>query len=179
MSQIKTLLMRVSAAMLLIAILACASSAPIVPIKTAVIKASAGVCLKGKICHVDRAGEWTPKTNVAIVAVSIAEQSDVSLYTDIEISTKPQMYMCNEEDATGCIFRMKYIGPGLFDYGAHAGNTYLGSNVTSTNLGFPSGYGIVIPAGTIVYAHLDVRNQSLIDIRVDQDAWIYYVPLSD
>lgn len=179
MSNIKSLLTCLSLALLLIMPPSWASAAPIVPVKTVVIKATAGVCPKGKICHVDRAGKWIPKTKVAIIAVSIAEQVDVSLYTDMEISTKPQMYMCNEEDATGCIFRMKYVGPGLFDYGARAGNTYLGSNITNTNLSFPSGYGIVIPAGTTVYAHLNVRNQSLIDLRVDQDAWIYYVALPD
>jgi hypothetical protein len=151
----------------------------------AVIKANLGVCPngatclcpKGATCHLDRAGVWIPQTNVAIVSVSVAEQSDVALYVDLEISTKPVMYMCNEQDATGCIFRMKYVGPGLFDYGASSGNTYLGSNITNTNITFPTGYGIAVNAGVPVYVHLDVRNESLIDIQVDQDAWIYYVPL--
>ena len=147
------------------------------PISTTVIKSTTGLCLRGKTCHVDKAGTWIPDRDVAIVAASIAEQVDVALYVDIEISTKPEMYQCNEADATGCIFRTKYAGPGLYVYGASSGNTYLGSNVTTTNITFPAGYGIVIKKGVPVYVHLDVRNGSLIDLKVDQDAWLYYVPL--
>lgn len=153
------------------------SPAPVRPLGTAVIKATTGLCRRGAICHKDRAGVWTPKTKVGIVAVSIAEQADVDLYVDAEISTKPEMYQCNETDATGCVFRAKYAGPGLYDYAATSGSTYLGSNVTTTNLAFPSGYAIVVPAGAPVYLHLDVRNGSLIDLAVDQDAWIYFTPL--
>jgi hypothetical protein len=150
---------------------------PIQPISTAVIKSTTGLCLRGKTCHVDKAGVWTPDRDVAIVAASIAEQVDVALYVDIEISTKPEMYQCNETDASGCIFRMKYSGPGLYVYGATSGNTYLGSNVTTTSITFPAGTGIVVKKGVPVYVHLDVRNGSLIDLKVDQDAWLYYVPI--
>ena len=151
--------------------------APLKPLRTAVIKASAGLCLKGATCHRNKAGVWIPKTKVGIVSVSVPEQADVDLYVDVEISTRPEMYQCNENDADGCVFRMKYVGPGLYDYGAKSGSTYLGSNVTNTNLTFPSGYGIVVPAGVPVYVHLDVINGSLIDLSLDQDAWIYYTPL--
>jgi hypothetical protein len=72
---------------------------------------------------------------------------------------------------------MKYTGPGLYSYGASQGSTYLGSNVTDTTLSFPAGYAIVVPAGTPIYVHLDVINESLIDLKVDQDAWLYYTPL--
>ena len=154
-----------------------ANDEPIKPLTTAVIKATAGTCLKGKTCHKDRAGTWVPKTKVAILAVSIAENVDVDSYFDVELSTKPQMYQCNEVDATGCIFRIKYSGPGLFTYGATSGNTYVCSNITNTNLSFPPGYAIIVPAGTPIYVHLDVINESLIDLKVDQDAWIYYTPL--
>jgi len=147
------------------------------PLQTAVIKATTGLCGKGLTCHKDRAGVFVPKTKIGIVSVSIAEQADVDLYVDIEISTKPEMYQCNEVDATGCVFRVKYAGPGLYDYGASSGSTYLGSNVTTTNLTFPAGYAIVVPAGTPIYVHLDVINSSLIDLKVDQDAWLYYTPL--
>ena len=147
------------------------------PLQTAVIKATAGTCLKGKTCHKDRAGTWVPKTKVAILAVSIAEDVDVDAYFDVEVSTKPEMYQCNDVDATGCIFRIKYSGPGLFSYGATSGNTYIGSNITSTNLSFPPGYAIIVPAGTPVHVHLDVINESLIDLKIDQDAWIYFTPL--
>jgi len=147
------------------------------PLQTAVIKSTAGTCLKGKTCHRDKAGAWVPKTDVGIIAVSIAEQADVDAYVDIEVSTKPEMYQCNDVDATGCVFRMKYAGPGLFSYGSTQGSTYLGSNITSTNIAFPAGYAIIVKAGTPVYVHLDVINDSLIDLKVDQDAWIYYVPI--
>jgi hypothetical protein len=156
-----------------------ARAAPAIqPISTAVIKATTGLCLRGKTCHVDKAGAWIPDQDVAIVAASIAEQVDVALYVDIEISIKPEMYQCNEADAGGCIFRTKYSGPGLYVYGATSGNTYLGSNVTTTNITFPAGYGIAVKKGVPVYVHLDVRNGSLIDLKVDQDAWLYYVPLN-
>jgi hypothetical protein len=155
-----------------------AQAAPAIkPLSTAVIKSTTGLCLRGKTCHADKAGAWVPSTDVAIVSASIAEQVDVALYVDIEISTKPEMYQCNEADASGCIFRMKYSGPGLYVYGATSGNTYLGSNVTTTSITFPAGYGIVVKKGVPVYVHLDVRNGSLIDLKVDQDAWLYYVPL--
>lgn len=147
------------------------------PLKTAVIKATTGLCHRGKTCHKDRAGAWTPETRVAILGVSVAEQADIALYTDLEVSTRPEMYQCNGSNAEGCIFREKYAGPGLYDYGAKEGSTYLGSNITNTNMSFPAGYGIIIPAGVPIYVHLDVRNTSLIDLKVDQDAWLYYVPL--
>jgi len=147
------------------------------PLRTAVIKATTGLCRRGETCHKDRAGVWTPKTPIAILAVSAAEQADIDLYTDMEISTRPEMYQCNGSEAEGCIFRAKYSGPGLYDYGADSGSTYLGSNITNTNISFPAGYGIVIPAGVDIYVHLDVRNGSLIDLKVDQDAWLYYVTL--
>lgn len=169
-------------ALALCAPLACSPPAPpapppLVPLQTTVIKATTGLCLKGQICHKDRAGVWIPKTRAGIVAVSIAEQADVDLYADLELSTKPEMYQCNEEDAAGCVYRAKYSGPGLYDYGATGGTTYLGSNVTTTSLAFPAGTGIVIEAGVPVYVHLDVINGSMIDLKVDQDAWIYWVPV--
>jgi hypothetical protein len=147
------------------------------PLSTAVIKSTTGLCLRGKTCHVDKAGVWTPDRDVAIVAASIAEQVDVALYVDIEISTRPEMYQCNGGDASGCIFRMKYSGPGLYVYGATSGNTYLGSNITTTSITFPAGTGIVVSKGVPIYVHMDVRNGSLIDLKVDQDAWLYYIPL--
>jgi hypothetical protein len=147
------------------------------PLSTAVIKSTAGLCLKGKTCHKDKAGVFVPKTKIGIVSVSVAEQADVDLYVDLEISTKPEMYQCNEVDATGCIFRMKYSGPGLFSYGSTQGSTYLGSNLTDTTLSFPAGYAIIVPAGTPIYVHLEVINDSLIDLKVDQDAWLYYTPI--
>ena len=152
-----------------------AGLAQLQPLETAVIKSTTGLCRKGAICHRDQAGSWTPKTPIAIVAVSMAEQTDIDVYVDLEVSTKPAMYQCNGSDAKGCISRAKYAGPGLFDYGAKSGSTYLGSNITTTFQSFPAGYAIMVGAGVPIYVHLDVRNDSLIDVSVDQDVWIYYV----
>lgn len=162
--------------MALLVLTSVASAGDIQPLKTAVIKATTGLCQRGNTCHVDRAGVWIPDTTIAILGVAAAEQADIDLYTDLEVSTRPEMYQCHGGDAHGCVFRMKYAGPGLFDYSATSGSTYLGSNITNTSMTFPAGYGIVISAGTPLYIHLDVRNTSLIDLKVDQDVWLYYVP---
>ena len=152
-------------------------AAQVKPLSTAVIKSSTGMCLKGKTCHKGQAGVWVPPTKIAILAVSLAEQTDIDVYVDIEVSTRPQMYMCAGNDSNGCIARAKYSGPGLFSYGASSGSTYLGSNITTTFQAFPAGYGIIVEKGTPIYVHLDARNDSLIDVVVDQDAWLYYVPV--
>ena len=152
--------------------------AQIKPLSTAVIKSTTQMCLRGKTCHRDQAGVWVPPKKIAILAVSLAEQTDLALYVDIEVSTRPAMYMCAGNDSKGCIARAKYAGPGLFSYGAQSGSTYLGSNITSTYMAFPEGYGIIVDAGTPIYVHLDARNGSLIDVVIDQDAWLYYVPVN-
>ena len=51
------------------------------------------------------------------------------------------------------------------------------TNVTTTHITFPDGYGIIVDKGVPIYVHLDVINESLIDMKVDQDAWLYYVPV--
>jgi hypothetical protein len=155
-----------------------AAPAQVKPLSTAVIKSTTQMCLKGKTCHRAQAGVWVPPTKIAILAVSIAEQTDLALYVDIEVSTRPAMYMCAGNDSKGCIARAKYAGPGLFSYGATSGSTYLGSNITSTYMAFPDGYGIIVEKGTPIYVHLDARNGSLIDVVIDQDVWLYYVPVS-
>jgi hypothetical protein len=170
--------MRCLPSALLMLLAATAAPAQVKELSVAVIKSSAGLCLKGtKVCHKDQAGVWVPPTKIAILAVSLAEQVDVDLYVDFEVSTKPAMYMCAGSDSKGCIARAKYAGPGLFDYGARSGNTYIGSNVTDTMITFPAGYGIIVEKGVPIYVHLDVINESLIDMKVDQDAWLYYVPV--
>jgi len=153
------------------------AAAQVKPLSTAVIKSTTNMCLKGKTCHRAQAGVWVPPTKIAILAVSLAEQTDIDVYVDIEVSTRPAMYMCAGNDSKGCIARAKYSGPGLFSYGATQGSTYLGSNITTTYMAFPAGYGIVVEKGTPIYVHLDARNDSLIDVVIDQDAWLYYVPV--
>ncbi len=172
-----TTLRRLPFALLLALLLPSPAPAQVKPLSTAVIKSTTGMCLKGKTCHRAQAGVWVPPQKIAILAVSLAEQTDLALYVDIEVSTRPQMYMCSGTDSQGCISRAKYVGPGLFSYGATSGSTYLGSNITNTYTAFPPGYGIIVDKGTPIYVHLDVRNGSLIDIVVDQDAWLYYVPV--
>ncbi len=78
---------------------------------------------------------WVPPTNVNIVAVSIPEQSEVSIYTDIEGSTATQMCLPD-----GHIFRMKYAGPGIFRY-PPCPVSFMGSNITTTNIVFPRATG--------------------------------------
>jgi len=62
----------------------------------------------------------------------LPEQAEIALYVDLEISTRPEMYQCAGDDSSGCIFRMKYAGPGLYDYGGTTGSTDPGSNITDT-----------------------------------------------
>src|SRR5262245_20333437 len=92
------------------------SRAQVKPLSTAVIKSTTNMCLKGKTCHRDQAGVWVPPSKIAILAVSLAEQTDLALYVDIEVSTRPAMYMCSGNDSKGCIARANYAGPGLFCY---------------------------------------------------------------
>ena len=125
---------------------------------------------RSTVFHRDQAAVWTPDRPIKIMAVSIPEQSEIALYTDIEVSTAAQMYL-----PTGHIFRVKYAGPGILQSPACAAS-FLGSNVTTTNITFPSGYGISVAAGTPVYVHMDVINWSPYEINpMAQDAYIYYV----
>jgi hypothetical protein len=120
--------------------------------------------------HQDQAAAWTPGTPIRIVAASIPEQTEISIYTDIEISTSPQMYM-----TAGHIFRTKYAGPGVLQ-SPPCSASYAGSNITTTNIAFPSGYGIDIAAGTPIYVHMDIINWSPISIYpMAQDSYLYYV----
>jgi hypothetical protein len=93
----------------------------------------------------------------------------VSIYTDIEVSTAPLMYL-----PEGHIFRVKYAGPGILR-DPPCPQSFVGSNITTTNIVFPSRYGISVPAGTPVYVHMDVKNWSPFQIdRMTQDVYIYY-----
>lgn len=89
--------------------------------------ATSGSCLRGRTCHGDCASAWVLQTRVGIVAASIAEQADVDLYVDAEISTRPEMARdapVQRNDASGRLFRARHAGPGLFDYGAASGSTH-------------------------------------------------------
>ena len=119
--------------------------------------------------HWDQAATWVPTENIRIQAVSIPEQTEISIYTDIEVSTAPQMYL-----PEGHIFRVKYAGPGILR-DPPCPQSFLGSNITTTNIVFPFGSWISVPAGTPVYVHMDVKNWSPFQIdHMTQDIYIYY-----
>ena len=119
--------------------------------------------------HVDKAAEWIVPQAIRIHAVSIPEQSEISIYADIEVSTAPEMYMTE-----GHIFRTKYAGPSIQKY-PPAKISFAGSNITTTNIAFPSGVSILIKEKQTIYVHLDIINHSPYDIdHMTQDAYIYY-----
>lgn len=106
---------------------------------------------------------------IRIHAVSIPEQSEVSIYADIEVSTAPEMYM-----EIGHIFRVKYAGPAI-QRTPPASVYFSGSNITTTNITFPSGTTIHIARSQTIYVHLDLVNHSPYDVdHMTQDVYIYY-----
>lgn len=122
----------------------------------------------GKV-HMDRAGEWLVEKDVRVHAVSIPEQSEISIYADIEVSTSPEMYL-----EKGHIFRAKYAGPAI-QGGPEAGPRFAGSNITNTNIVFPSGTSIGLKAEQRVFVHLDLINHSPFVIEpMTQDVYVYY-----
>ena len=163
-----------SAAVYLVLMLAPALAAA-TDLKVKVLKAcpacslpAAEPCASAKF-HQDRAATWTPAKPIRIHAVNIPEQSEVALYTDIEVSTAREMYLLE-----GHIFRAKYAGPGILRNPA-CEISFAGSNVTSTSIVFPAGYWITVPAGTPIYVHLDIINWTPYTIApMTQDVYIYY-----
>jgi hypothetical protein len=136
--------------------------------ETCTLPEAPGSCQSSKQ-HWDQAAEWIPETNIKIHAVSIPEQTEVSIYTDIEVSTAPQM--CLQD---GHIFRIKYAGPGILR-DPPCESTFLGSNITTTNIVFPAGYGIKVWKDVPVYVHMDVINWTPYEIYpMAQDVYIYY-----
>jgi hypothetical protein len=125
-------------------------------------------CQSTKV-HWDKAATWIPTKDIKIHAVSIPEQSEISLYVDIEVSRAGKMYL-----PQGHIFRVKYAGPGILRDPPCA-NSFIGSNITNTNITFPAGYWISVKAGTPIYVHMDVINWSPYEIYpMAQDIYIYY-----
>ena len=47
------------------------------PLSTAVIKSTAGLCLKGKTCHKDKAGVFVPKTKIGLSTAAAANGIDL------------------------------------------------------------------------------------------------------
>jgi hypothetical protein len=135
--------------------------------ETCKLPAAPGDCQSSKE-HWDQAATWVPETDIRIHAVSIPEQSEVSIYTDIEVSLAPQMYL-----PYGHIFRVKYAGPGIVN--GKCPYSFVGSNVTTTNIVFPMGLSIPVSKGIPIYLHMDVINWSPFEIEpMAQDVYIYY-----
>jgi hypothetical protein len=164
-----------SLALVLWAGLALAAAATATELKVKVLKAcpdcalpAAPACASVK-AHWDRAATWVPPRTIRIHAVNIPEQSEVTLYTDIEVSTAREMYLLQ-----GHIFRAKYAGPGILRQPA-CEISFAGSNVTTTNIAFPAGTWITVPAGKPIYVHMDVINWTPYAISpMTQDVYIYY-----
>lgn len=136
--------------------------------ETCTLPEAPGPCQSSKQ-HWDQAATWIPEMNIRIHAVSIPEQTEVSIYTDIEVSTAPQMYLQD-----GHIFRVKYAGPGLLR-DPPCESSFLGSNITTTNIVFPSGYWISVKKDVPIYVHMDVINWTPFEINpMTQDVYIYY-----
>lgn len=166
---------RAHRAAVLFALLLCPAPAAATDLKVKVLKACPACSLpaaepcRSVTFHKDRAAVWTPAKTIRIHAVNIPEQSEVTLYTDIEISTAPEMYLLQ-----GHIFRAKYAGPGILR-NPPCEVAFAGSNVTTTNIVFPAGYWITVPAGTPIYVHMDVINWTPFVIEpMTQDVYIYY-----
>lgn len=133
------------------------------------LPAAPGPCQSSPPMHKDQAATWIPEKNIRIHAVSIPEQTEVSIYADIEVSTAPQMYL-----PYGHIFRVKYAGPGIIR-NPPCESSFLGSNITTTNIVFPSGYWISVKRGKPIYVHMDIINWSPYVINpMTQDVYIYY-----
>lgn len=132
------------------------------------LPAAPGPCQSSKE-HWDQAAIWVPEKNIKIRAVSIPEQSEIAIYTDIEVSTASEMYL-----PYGHIFRVKYTGPGILR-DPPCESSFLGSNITTTNIVFPNSCWIRIKKGTPIYVHMDVINWSPFEIYpMTQDVYIYY-----
>jgi hypothetical protein len=163
------------AALAIAALLAVPSLIGSTELKVKVLKAcpactlpAAAECQSAK-AHWDRAATWTPGKAIRVHAVNIPEQSEVTLYTDIEVSTAPQMYLLD-----GHIFRAKYAGPGI-QRDPPCDISFAGSNVTTTNIVFPAGYWVSVAAGKSIYVHMDVINWTPYQIfPMTQDVYIYY-----
>jgi hypothetical protein len=136
--------------------------------ETCVLEAAPAPC-QSSYLHVDRAATWVPEGTVRIQAVSIPEQTEVAIYTDIEVSTAAEMYL-----PEGHIFRVKYAGPGVLRAEPCA-ESFLGSNITTTNIVFPAGFAIEVAAGTPIYVHVDIKNWTSYRIEpMTQDVYVYY-----
>ncbi|HUZ92498.1 MAG TPA: hypothetical protein VNG29_00675 [Candidatus Paceibacterota bacterium] len=143
---------------------------------TKVIKAGKGWNIRkaspGKSVHQTRlrAGKWIPERDIRILHILIAEQSEIALYVDIEVSLNPCMLRADRDEQ---LFRYKYAGPAV-QWDAPLRAQYAGSNTTNSVIDLAPG--IVVKKGTPIYVHLDVINWSPIGIKgMLQDVTLYFL----
>lgn len=117
-----------------------------------------------------RAGVWIPDRDIRIWLVSIAEQSEIAIYADIEVSRSPDM-LTPKDDMQ--IFRYKYAGPTVRK-NPPSPVEYSGSNTTTSNINFSPNW-ISVKAGKPIWVHMEIYNWSPQPIRnMSQDVAIYY-----
>ncbi|HEY4497141.1 MAG TPA: hypothetical protein VJC20_00060 [Candidatus Paceibacterota bacterium] len=117
-----------------------------------------------------KAGVWIPDHTVKILHILIAEQSEIALYVDIEVSLNPRMLSADQDEQ---LFRYKYAGPAV-QWNPPCSVQYSGSNTTNNIMNLAP-QGIVIKRGTPIYVHIDVINWAPITIRgMIQDVTLYY-----
>lgn len=142
---------------------------------TKVIKAGAGYnILKASRCESThqvwhKAGVWIPNHTIRVLHILIAEQSEIALYVDIEVSLHPKMLSADQDEQ---LFRYKYAGPSV-QYSPPCPVQYAGSNTTNNIINLVP-QGIVVKRGTPIYVHLDIINWAPIDINMTQDVTLYY-----
>jgi len=117
-----------------------------------------------------RAGVWIPDRDIRIWQVSIAEQSEIAIYADIEVSRSPNM-LTPDDDMQ--IFRYKYAGPAV-RRDPPSPVEYSGSNTTTSSISFSPNW-ISVKAGTPIWVHMEIYNWSPQEIGgMSQDVTIYY-----
>ena len=117
-----------------------------------------------------KAGEWIPDRDIRIMHILIAEQSEIALYVDIEISLNPRMLRADEDEQ---LFRYKYAGPAV-QWHPPLRAQYAGSNTTNSVISLAPGF--VVKRGTPIYVHLNVINWSHIGINgMMQDVLLYFL----
>src|SRR3989338_8597527 len=143
---------------------------------TKVIKAGLGCSIdagtRNKQVHETwhKTGEWIPDHDIRIMHILIAEQSEIALYVDIEVSLNPHMLRADQDEQ---LFRYKYAGPAV-QWNPPCSVQYSGSNTTNNIMNLAP-QGIVIKRGTPIYVHIDVINWAPITIRgMIQDVTLYY-----
>lgn len=143
---------------------------------TKVIKAGIGCDIpkasRGKSTHRTwpRAGVWIPDHDIRILHILIAEQSEIALYVDIEVSLHPHMLRADRDEQ---LFRYKYAGPAV-QWNPPCRAQYSGSNTTNNIINLAPG--IVVKKGTPIYVHMDVINWAHIGIHdMIQDVTLYYL----